>query len=68
MFYVDDFLNWLNSVERIFEYYDVPKHKKVKLVVIKLRQHPSFWRENFNKQRVRDGKSKITTWDKMKKS
>ena len=65
--YVDDFLDWLNSVERIFEYYDVPKQKKVKLVAIKLRQHTYFWWKNLKKQRVRDGKGKIAIWDKIKK-
>ena len=45
----------------------MPEHNKVKLVVIKLRKHVSFWWENLKKQRVRYGKSKIATWDKMKR-
>ena len=28
----DDFLDWLNTVERMFEYCDLLEHKKVKLV------------------------------------
>ena len=54
-------------VEHVFEYYDPPERKKVKLVSIKMRKSAFIWWENFNRQRERDGKNKIQTWDKMKK-
>ena len=41
--------------------------KMVKLVAIKLRRNTSFWWKNLKKLREREGKRKITTWDKMKK-
>ncbi|KAK0587640.1 hypothetical protein LWI29_026225 [Acer saccharum] len=63
----DEFIEWLNTVDRIFEYQEVPEHRKVKLVAIKLRKHASFWWENLKKQRDREGRSKILTWIKMKK-
>ena len=31
----EDFVDWINQVERIFEYHEIPDHKKVKLVAIK---------------------------------
>ncbi|KAK0598709.1 hypothetical protein LWI29_037260 [Acer saccharum] len=62
----DEFIEWLNTVDRIFEYQEVPEHRKVKLVAIKLRKHASFWWENLKKQRDREGRSKILTWIKMK--
>jgi len=31
-----EFLDWLSTIERVFEYKDVPEHKKVKLVTLKL--------------------------------
>ena len=34
----NDFLELMQTVERIFEYKDVPKDKKVKLVALKLRK------------------------------
>lgn len=64
---MDDFLEWLNTVERVFEFHEPPEAKKVKLVAIKLRRNASFWWENLKKLREREGKRKITTWDKMKK-
>ena len=52
--HADDFLDWLNIVESVFEYCDPPKHKKVKLVAIKMRKNVSFWWENLKWQRERD--------------
>ena len=31
------FYDWLNTVEEIFEYYDTPNHRKVKLAVVELK-------------------------------
>ncbi|GKA37500.1 reverse transcriptase domain-containing protein [Tanacetum coccineum] len=38
----DDFIDWLSTVERVFDVRDIPDKLKVKLVAIKLRQHASF--------------------------
>ena len=38
----DGFINWLNMVEKVFDYYDPLDHKKVKLVVVKLHKNDSF--------------------------
>lgn len=40
--------------------------KKFKLAVIKLKRHASLWYENVKHQRKHWGKSKITTWSKLK--
>ena len=32
----EDFVDWLNTVERVFDYYEVMDEKKVKLVAIRL--------------------------------
>ena len=65
--HADDFLDWLNTVELVFEYYDPPKRQKVNFVAIKMRKSASFWWENLKRQGQRDGKKKIETWEKMKK-
>ncbi|CAB4291989.1 unnamed protein product [Prunus armeniaca] len=39
----DDFVDWLNTVERIFDYKEVPDEKKVKIVAIKLKRNASAW-------------------------
>ena len=64
---LDDFVDWLCTVERVFELKDVPDDKRVKLVAIKLKKHASIWWENLKRQREREGRSKIKTWDKMRR-
>ena len=56
---LDEFLEWLHTVERIFEYEEVPDDKKVKLVAPRLRKHTSLWWTNLCAKRVRDQKEKI---------
>jgi len=56
----------MQTVERVFEYKDVPDDKKVKLVALRLRKYASLWWTNLWAKRVRNRKSKIQTWEKMK--
>jgi len=62
----DLFLDWLQTVERVFEFKDIPDERKVKLVALKLRKYASIWWSNVVTKRVRKGKGKIRTWEKMK--
>ena len=63
----NDFIDWLTTVERIFDFKDVPKNRKVKVVAIKLRKHASIWWKHLKRQREREGRERITTWAKMKR-
>ncbi|KAE8715853.1 putative Quercetin 3-O-methyltransferase 1 [Hibiscus syriacus] len=40
----EGFVDWINEVERIFEYKEVPDRVKVKLIAIKLKGRASAWR------------------------
>jgi len=62
----DDFLEWIQTVERVFEYKEVPDEQKVKIIALKLRKYASLWWTNLLTKRARQGKGKIRTWDKMK--
>jgi len=37
----DEFLEWLHTVERVFDYKDIPDDKKMKLVALRLRRYAS---------------------------
>ncbi|XP_021991808.1 uncharacterized protein LOC110888596 [Helianthus annuus] len=63
----DEFLDWLHTVERIFDLRDIPDRFKVKLVAIKLRKYASLWWEHVKKKRSQEGRSRVTTWEKMRK-
>jgi len=62
----DSFLDWLRTVERVFDYKDVPHEKKVKLMALKLRKYASIWWANLVAKRARKGKAKIRSWDQMR--
>jgi len=62
----EEFLDWLHTVERVFKYKDIPDDKKVKLVALRLRKYASLWWMNLNAKRLRERKTKICTWEKMK--
>jgi len=62
----DEFLDWLQTVERVFDFKDIPDEKKVKLVALKLRRYASTWWANIMAKRAKKGKSKIRSWRKMK--
>ncbi|GJW52999.1 reverse transcriptase domain-containing protein [Tanacetum coccineum] len=65
--HTDDFIDWFSTVERVFDVRDIPDKLKVKLVTIKLRQHASLWWDHVTKRGRIKGKSKVETWEKMKK-
>ena len=41
--HIEEFLDWLNEVERFFDYMEIPDDKKVKLVAYKLKGGASAW-------------------------
>ncbi|VFQ73961.1 unnamed protein product [Cuscuta campestris] len=53
----DEFLEWLETVERVFNFKDVPEDKKVKLVALKLWKYASTWWTNTSTKRRREGKA-----------
>ncbi|GKB42146.1 RNA-directed DNA polymerase [Tanacetum coccineum] len=63
--HIDDFIDWLSTVERVFDVRDIPDKLKVKLVAIKLRQHASLWWYHVNKRRRIEGKSKNITVEEV---
>ena len=40
---LEEFIDWLHTVERVFEYKDIPGDRKVKLVALRLRKYASLW-------------------------
>ncbi|GKV35062.1 hypothetical protein SLEP1_g43380 [Rubroshorea leprosula] len=64
---LDEFIDWLHTVECVFELKDILDDKHVKLVAIKLKKHASIWWENLKRSREREGRNKIRTWEKMRR-
>ena len=63
----EDYLEWVQALERIIEIKDYSSEKAFKLAVLKLKSYASLWYENLKRTRALEGKSKINTWVKLKK-
>ena len=48
----DEFIDWLHTVERVFDLRDIPDKDKVKLVAIKLKKYASLLWEHIKKKHV----------------
>jgi hypothetical protein len=64
-FNLDEFMDWIHTVERVFNCHEVPDSRKVKLVAVRLKGRASAWWEQMQVQRVGRGKGKVQTWTKM---
>jgi hypothetical protein len=61
----DEFVDWLQAIERVFEYKEILEEHKVNIVAVKLKKHALNWWENLKRKRRCEGKIKIKTWEKM---
>lgn len=70
-FQVDSFIDWIYTVERISEYKEFTKERKVKLVAVKLKGYVSLcWESLREREREREvswSTSPIQSWKKMKR-
>jgi hypothetical protein len=63
----DEYLDWINTVDEVLEFKQVPEDRRVALVATRLRGRAGAWWQQVKKTRTLQGKEKITCWDKMKK-
>ena len=63
----DDFLDWLNEIERIFDYKGYSDKQRCKVAILKFKDYASLWWENVKKKREREGKEKVKSWEKLMK-
>ncbi|KAK2661600.1 hypothetical protein Ddye_000174 [Dipteronia dyeriana] len=59
---IEEFLDWLDEIESVFDYMEIPEDKKVKLIACGLRGAASAWWH----AHVRHSKTKIQSWQHMK--
>ena len=64
---LEEFIDWLCTVEEVMEFKRVPEEMKVPLIATRLRGRATTWWQQFKMTRSLLGKSKVTTWEKMKK-
>lgn len=68
----EEFLDWLSAIEKFFDFKgildfkDILETQWVKLVGTRFRGYASAWWDKVQEMHLRKGKSKISTWEKMK--
>jgi predicted ATPase len=60
-------LEWIQKVEKVFEWYEYSEERKCKVVALEFTDCAFLWWENLKIQRRRDGEEEITTWATMKR-
>ena len=63
----EELLDWFVTVEEILEFKQVPLERCAPLVAIRFRDRAAAWWSQVKATRSLLGKSKITSWDKLKK-
>ncbi|XP_024013113.1 uncharacterized protein LOC112087328 [Eutrema salsugineum] len=63
----EDLLDWIVTVEEVLDFKQVPANRQVALVATKLRGQAASWWLQLKSTRSRERKSKIASWDKLKK-
>jgi len=62
---VEELLDWINYLDKYFDYEEIDDEKKLKHVVTRLKGHVALWWDELHVDIRRKGKSKIKIWDKM---
>ena len=62
---LEEFLDWVAAVEEILDFKGVLEDKRVSLVITKFRGRAATWWQQLKQARVRQGKVKITNWEKL---
>jgi len=65
---LENYINWVQTIERIIELKEYTHKKAFNLVILKLKGYASLWCGTLKKSRARETKSKIKIWSKLKKN
>ena len=62
---VEEFLDWIRTLDKYFNYEDVKEDKKVKHGITRLKGHATLWWDELQADRRCKGKQEIKSWDRM---
>ena len=61
----EELIDWINDMEKFFDYEEMEEEKKVKFVVTKLKGHATLWWDGVQVERRRLCKQPIKNWNRM---
>ena len=64
---LENYFDWVQAIESIFEMKEYNEEKSLQLVILKLKGYASLWYEHLRKNSIGKVESKIKTWSKFKK-
>ena len=63
----EHYLDWEARMDQYFEYKETPPDCQLKLAKVKMTKIAATWLEGLQRQRRREDRGRIETWDKLKK-
>ena len=63
----EDFIDWVNIVEEIMDFRQVPDDVRVSLVATRFKGRAMAWWQQLKESRRQDNKPRITTWERLTK-
>ena len=62
---LEELVEWINEMNKCFNYEEISEDNKVKFAVIKLKGHAALWWYGVQTERRRVGKKPIKSWTRM---
>ena len=62
----EELIDWINTMNKHFDYAEVKEDRKVRFVVTRLIGHASLWWDGVQEERILKKKSNINRWNKMR--
>ena len=60
-----ELIEWINDMEKFFDYEEMKEEQKMKFLVTKLKGHATLWWDGVQVERRRLGKKPIKNWNRM---
>ena len=61
----EELIDWINEMNKCFDYEEMGEEKRVKLVFTRLKGHIALWWDGVQAERRRVGKQPIKNWNRM---
>ena len=62
---LEELIDWINSMNKHFDFAEVKEDKQVRFVVTRLRGHASLWWDGVQEERNLKNKARINSWSRM---
>ena len=61
----EELIDWINAMNKHFDFAEVKEDKQVRFVVTRLRGNASLWWDGVQEERILKNKARINSWSRM---